>query len=252
MRIRVALVAALSVVCLMAAGGTAGAATSAPTFGHLTCNGGKIAPGTYSSVTVAGPCKLTNHGTVTVQGQLTVASAGLFDAVTPGTLKVGGNVIIHSGGIAGIGCSPEIGCKVTTADTIGGNLRASAPRSLIVHSVAIAGYVNVFGGGGSMNCNATSPFGSPYYDDIEDSTIGGWATIRHVHSCWFGFIRDHVASDVTISGMQMGDPDANEVVTNTIGGDLACYANTPPPQVGDSQGSHNTVGGSKLGQCRNL
>lgn len=246
---RVALIAISCATFVLAAGGTAGAATSAPTLGHLTCNGGSIAPGTYSSITVAGPCQLTNHGTVRVTGGLTVASAGLFDAVTPGTLNVGGNLVIHSGGIAGVGCSPHIGCQVTTADTIGGNLLASAPRALIVHSVAIAGSVNVFGGGGSMNCNATALFGGPYYDDFEDTTVGGWVTVRHVHSCWFGFIRNHVTSNVTISGMRLADPDANEIVSNTIGGNLACYDDTPHPHVGDSQGSPNVVGGSKIAEC---
>ncbi len=248
-RIRLALAAAICVVCMLAVGGTAGA-TPTWTFGDVTCHGGTIAPGTYHSLTVAGFCTLTSHGTVRVSENLTVAPKGVFDAVTPGTLKVGDNVIVGDDAIAGVGCSPAIGCNVTTADTIGGNLRSSGASAVIVHSAAIGGDVNVFGGGGSMDCGSTALFGGPYYDDFEDNTVHGWISVRHVHSCWFGFIRNHVGSNVTISGLRMSDPDANEIVTNTIGGNLACYDDVPKPHVGDSMGSPNVVGGSKLGECR--
>jgi len=50
----------------------------------------------------------------------------------------------------------------------------------------------------------------------------------------------------------MGDPDAMEIVTNTVGGNLACVNNVPQAQVGDSMGLPNVVAGQKRGECRNL
>jgi hypothetical protein len=46
--------------------------------------------------------------------------------------------------------------------------------------------------------------------------------------------------------------DGNEVVTNTIHGNLNCEGNDPAPQVGDSEGSPNHVTGVKTGQCVGL
>ncbi len=247
-KLRSPLLAVATAAIVLAAGGTAGATASA--FGNVTCHGGTVRAGTYQSLTIAGACTLTGKGTVTVRGDVTVAAHGVFDAVTPGTLKVGEDVMIGNDAIAGIGCSPFIGCKVTTADSIGGSLDARGAWAVIVHSATIRGNISVRGGGGSMNCASTALFGGPYYDDFEDTTVGGWITVQRAHSCWFGFIRNHVSSNVTITGLRMGDPDANEIVTNWIGGNLACYNDQPLPHVGDSGGSPNVVGGKKLGECR--
>ena len=50
-------------------------------------------------------------------------------------------------------------------------------------------------------------------------------------------------------GNRFGDPDAMEIVTNHIGGNLACFNNNPAAQVGDSMGQPNVVGGQKRGEC---
>ena len=97
---------------------------------------------------------MPNAGTVTVRGSVTVASA--FDAVTPGTLMVGGT------------------------------LYSNGARAPTVHCVAIHGGVNVSGSGRSMNCGSTGLFGGPFFGTFEDTTIGGTAVIRGVHSCWPG------------------------------------------------------------------
>lgn len=53
-------------------------------------------------------------------------------------------------------------------------------------------------------------------------------------------------------GNTVMDTDGNEIVTNTIHGDLNCWGNDPPPQVGDSEGSPNHVTGRETGQCLGL
>jgi hypothetical protein len=65
-------------------------------------------------------------------------------------------------------------------------------------------------------------------------------------------IRTQVGGSVRIVGNRMGDPDAMEIVTNTIGGNLACFNNVPHAQIGDSGGLPNVVGGQKRGECRHL
>jgi len=57
---------------------------------------------------------------------------------------------------------------------------------------------------------------------------------------------------VNINGNVVADPDGNEIVTNTIHGNLNCAGNDPAPQVGDSEGSPNQVTGRKTGQCVDL
>ena len=55
-----------------------------------------------------------------------------------------------------------------------------------------------------------------------------------------------------LSDNELADPDANEVVTNVVGGDLVCTGNSPKIQVGDSGGSPNVVHGKALGQCAHI
>ena len=55
-----------------------------------------------------------------------------------------------------------------------------------------------------------------------------------------------------LNNNQMDDPDANEFVTNVIHGNLVCHNNSPPPQVGDSEGQPNVVSGKKVDQCAGL
>lgn len=82
--------------------------------------------------------------------------------------------------------------------------------------------------------------------------VAGW------RGAWFGLIRNHVGGnvallhDVGVATGTSGAPDSTEVASNTIGGDLACYANRPSAQIGDSGGSPNTVAGEELGQCAGM
>lgn len=47
----------------------------------------------------------------------------------------------------------------------------------------------------------------------------------------------------------MADPDANEVLTNLVHGNIACFGGSPAIQFGDSHGSPNVVTGFAAGQC---
>lgn len=84
------------------------------------------------------------------------------------------------------------------------------------------------------------------------NTIGGNLIVTQVRSCSMGIIRNHVRGNVLVIHNVMDDPDANEVTTNVVGGNLACFHNSPPAQFGDAAPIPNVVGGHKLGECARL
>lgn len=162
-----------------------------------------------------------------------------------------GNVLVGERGVLGLGCSPAADCSFTTHDRIYKSLIATNAASVIVHSATI-GNVSVQGGEGLPGCELNPMIQSPDYLTFEDTNISGNASITGYASCWLGFIRNSVGGSVSLTGNTLDDPDAMEVVSNFIVGNLACFGNVPAPQVGDSFGGPNTVRGAKLGQCSGL
>ena len=100
---------------------------------------------------------------------------------------------------------------------------------MIVHARSIGLNTVVQGGGGGVTCDSTIPNvpGPPPYIDFEDNTIGGNSIIQGVQSCWAGYIRNHVSRNVIYQGNSFADPDASELTTNNVGGNMICSA-TPP------------------------
>lgn len=188
--------------------------------GTTTCDG-TLAPGTYQRVVVPEDGICLSDGPVTIR-------AGLF--VEPGSTVVFG--------------SEEN--AVHTA-TINGGVHATNAMSVQIHFSTINGGIDIHGGSG--------PFGGPFdvtWNTIEDSTVNGGYTEAGYDGFWNGFIRNTVQGPVNLIGNVVADPDGNEVVTNTIHGNLTCAGNDPAPQVGDSEGSPNHVTGLETGQCAGL
>jgi hypothetical protein len=247
---------AASLACALALTAPVAVTEAAPS---TTCTGGTIAAGTYPSLTITGTCSLANSGTVTVNGNLTVASGGVLNARTLANLKVNGNLVVSPNGAALVGCSPAIECSGTTTDVITGSVSATQAQAFIMHSTTVSSGVTIAGSTGGVSCAPSAalapvaPFpGAPNYFDVEDSQIGGQLSISNLQACWLGTIRDHVNASVSIANNTLADPDAVEVVTNTISGNLSCSGNSPHAQVGDSGGQPNSVGGSKQGECARL
>jgi hypothetical protein len=216
--------------------------------GRATCSGGGIAPGVYGSLTITGVCFI--QGTVTVQRNLVIAPNAALDA-HEGTLVVRGNAHIERNALFVLGCL-ESGCS-STDDQVNGNVIANGALALIFHHNTIGGNIEMHGGGGGVNCNPNALLqGSPVFSDLEDNQIGGNLAVTQLRSCWLGVIRNAVRGNVLIAQNVMADPDANEIVTNVIGGNLACVHNNPAAQEGDSQGAPNVVAGRKLGECSTL
>lgn len=251
-RLRRVVVRGLVVAPLLVSVGTAGAAGTAKHFGHVTCQGGTIKAGTYRSLTIAGNCTLTAAGTAHVKGNVVVRGHAFLNTLTTGTFNVNGNVTVRNDGIAGLGCNVEVGCPTESNDHIGGNLSGNGSWAVVVEQEHVGGNISIVGGGRSMDCSSTGLMGGPFFGTVHDSTVGGNVVVQGVHTCWFGLIRTTVGGNVQVIGNRFSDPDANEIVTNTIAGNLSCFNNVPAARVGDSMGLPNTVGGQKRGECKNL
>lgn len=237
--------------CMLIGVGTASAHGMATTShsDKATCKSGDVAPGTYKSLTIKGVCSIS-AGKVTVRGKLEIEkNAAFFVFSDAATLVVKGNVSVEDGGLFVLGCL-ESGCS-TTHDRINGNIRADEPLALIFHHNTINGNISLRGGGGGLNCNP-SPLlqGSPVFSDFEDNDLDGNVSVSGLRSCWFGFIRNRVAGNVSLHNNSFADPDANEVVTNFVHGNLACFDNNPHAQIGDSAGAPNVVRGHASGECK--
>ena len=152
------------------------------------------------------------------------------------------------------GASPTL----KSPTVVGGSVIATAPVWVVISDSSIVGDIRETGGGGGAfsgpgaGCTPTGIFAafmSPVFSDYEDSTIGGNLSVSGLSSCWLGSFRDKVGGSVSFVHNTMADPDAMEVLTNRIQGNLICSANSPGNQYGDSMGMPNVVGGFAVGQC---
>jgi hypothetical protein len=247
--------------------------------GTSTCTGTPEAPGllagTYrSNVVVTGVC-VVDGGAAKVRGNLVIApGAGLnatfaLDDQPGGTgassLTVNGNVIVQRDGLLAMGCEPNFstctddpdqvhGGTLTGQNHVYGSLSEWHALGAIVHASTVGGDVTELGGGGGVSCDPPFPglFGalqSPAFSDYEDNTIGGDLTVAGLQTCWLGMLRNNVHGNLGAFHNTMADPDAGEIVQNTVHRDIACVANDPASQFGDSGASPNVVSGHAFGQC---
>jgi hypothetical protein len=260
----------------LAVGGTAAAAPP------QTCSGTADSPGilagTYSSkVLVSGVC-FVNGGAALVKGNLTllpgsalIAAFALNDQTGSGSssLTVWGNIDVQRGATLIMGCIPSsFGCfddpdqsnpTLSSADRVSGNLTETQPLGVIVHNSTIGGNVTEVGGGGGLTCDPSgvfAVFGSPVYSDYEDSTVGGNLNVSGLTTCWLGMARDQIGGSMHVVNDRAADPDAVEILSNQIGGNLICLKNSmawDSFDLGDSlypRGwAPNTVNGNRIGQC---
>jgi hypothetical protein len=267
----------------MALGVLATSASPAAAAGPHVCSGTFAAPGVlagkYSSnVAVQGACAV-NAGAALVAGNLTVrpgsalvAAFALNDQAGSGSssLTVRGNLEVQSGAAMVLGCDPQsFPCiddpnpespTLSSAGHVSGNLSEQQPLGVVVHNTTINGNVVESGGGGGLTCEPSgvfSLFGSPVYSDYEDSTVRGNLSVSGLTSCWLGVARVHVSGNLSMTGDQLADPDAIEILSNRVSGNLICQQNS---QVWDSADESenlyprapepNTVLGHRVGQCQ--
>ena len=268
---RSCLLVAISLLATFAIPMTASAkAPSASTPRGLACSGGDfstftpelIPTGSYTSIRVTGFCEVASGATVRVlsgvnvaPGGILVASGALDNAMDhpdcDRTISVSGGVRVGAQGVLILGDGPGSGCAVNTATTVNGGIDATAALDLIVHGVTVNGGVTSRGGGDNLPCDFS---GLPTYSAIEDSHVNGGVTVSGYRACWLGFARNHINGGVTLADNKLDDPDAMEILANTIHGRLACSGNSPTPtNIADGVTLEpNTVSGKELGQCAGL
>jgi len=225
-----------------------------PFVGPPVCDtAGKALSGTYGSLTVWGDAYVPAGKTLNVRGNLTIGHGACLDAFTLGTVHVGRNIWVEPGAVLALGCTPEsIGpgppCNgKTTNDTVGYNIIADHPLTMYLDGNTIGRNVVSVGGGPGLN-------GDYLNFPIKDNTIGGNLIVRGWKGAWAGAIRNDVGGNLRWSrNMSIANPDSNEVQTNTVGGNLICFHNSPAAQVNALDGGlPNVVGGDKIGQCAGL
>lgn len=244
--------------------------------GHDMCSGTLDSPGTLvgtisGNVTVQGACAV-DAGPAVVMGNLRVSPGSVLVAAFGSggsSLTVDGNLHVQNGGTAILGCNPEsFACidddqenpTLTSNVSVGGNFVASQALGVIVHSATIRKNFEQHGGGGGFTCDSSpgifALFQSPVFSALEDSSVGRNLSITNVSSCWLGTARVDIHRNASYVGNQMADPDALEIVSNTIHGNLNCRGNSmvwDSGDVGDSlfprQPQPNTVLGERHGQC---
>jgi hypothetical protein len=246
---------------ILASAGPAGAARPE------TCSGTFDSPGflsgSYSNVTIDGVCGVS--GPTTVSGNLILGpSSALVAVFSGGDLTVNGHVSVKHDATLIAGCDPEQSPCIddptgSATTTIAGNLIATQALGVVVHDSTIGGNVVQVGGGGGVTCEPVGFFTqleSPAFSTYSDSRIGGHITISGDSSCWLGITRVDIGGSVQLLHNQLADPDAIEVLDNTIGGNIVCQQNSMVWDSADITANlyprlwePNTVSGHRVGQC---
>jgi hypothetical protein len=288
LKARWVLVAGAIVLGISAAGQGMAAASPSHSGGNYTCTGTASSPGTlagtYANVMVTGAC-VVDAGPVDIKGNLTVAPDatlaalyGLDDQTGTGNsdMTVHGNMVVQQGASVMLGCEslviplwgatqildlPDFPCTddpnqnaptLNANEVIDGNLVANDPLGVVVHATTVHGNVVQTGGGAGLGCAAVGIFnqyfGLPDYSDYTDTTVGGNLSITGLDTCWFGALRDNVGGNMIVSN-NLSTPDATEIATDTVHGNLVCQNNSPQEELGDSDGQPNKVGGNAIGEC---
>jgi hypothetical protein len=250
-KVRLLLGAAVTLVCAVFAANVG----ANPFVGPPICSSaGTAVSGHFGNLTISGNAYVPENATLTVRGNLTIAPHACLDQFSVSTVRVRENVLVGEGATLALGCTPgSIGpvppCNnTTTNDTIDGSILADRPLTMYLDGDTIHGDVRSHGGGPGLSDRVFLNF------PIKDNTIGGNLVVEGWQGGWAGAIRNTVGGNLEWShNMSSLDPDSNEVMTNTISGNLSCFANSPAAQVNPADGGQpNTVTGNKIGQCAGL
>jgi hypothetical protein len=215
--------------------------------------GGDVS-GTYTNLTIAGPCEVPQGATLTVTGNLTVEPGAVFDAQSySSTVMVGKNVTAGAGAVLGLGCqSPEsVGntghpCSDggNSVVSVGGNITASGVTAVLLNGISVMGNVTVTGGGTDF---------IPW--SVKNNTIGGNMTISGQITNWIGVLFNKIGRNATFTNIVITDTDPGGngmyIGHNAVGRNLNCSGITPKVSPGFGP-VPNTVGGKATGQCSAL
>ena len=157
------------------------------------------------------------------------------------------------GALFGLGCTViGVGCPGDSDSTVGGNIIAISPLTVYIDGVVVGHNVLSLGGGPGVTF-------SPFYNyAFKDNTVHGDVVLAAWQGGWIGAIRNQIDGSLIYNANQSPNPEPNEIVANTMGRNLICFANSPAAQFGDAiEGAPpgygpNVVGGQAFGQCADL
>jgi hypothetical protein len=264
-------------VVLAAAAAALPAAT--PAAGPFSCSGTFSSPGVLAGsypngVIVRGVCEVS-AGQAYVGRLIQVQPGGVLAAAfgrnfrthaAGSSLHSTGGILALRGSTVILGCNPKqfvcLDGSGSSHETIEGGIDAEGALAVLVYGSTIGGDVQQRNGGGGSGCGRPGPFarfGIPVFSTYEGDTLSGQLVINSVHSCFLAVSHNRIKNTVKLIGNKLANPDAIEVTSNNIGGNLVCFHNS---HVWDSEGYHpnkayprapfpNRVGGSRAGQCVN-
>lgn len=245
---------ALSALAVAGALVFAGApAANAATAGPGTCSGGAVS-GTFSNLTIAGPCAVPQGAELTVTGNVTVNAGAALDAQTySSTVTVGRNVTALAGSLLGLGCqSPEsVGNTAhpcadggNSVVMVGGSITAAKAAAVLINGISLKGNLTATGGGSDS---------IPW--TVKNNTIAGNVTMVGQTTNWIGVLFNRIGGNATFTNIAITDTDPGDngmfIGHNNIGRNLNCVGITPKVSPGFGP-VPNTVGGRATGQCAAL
>ena len=278
---RSAVLVALLVAVVVGAGAPAGPVGAArQVLAGTVCGGSLARPGTvaggvtYAHLEVSGVCELSS-GPVAVAGDVVVdpgaSLVGAYGLDSRTGLPAAGLTVIGSV-LAGAGATLVLGCDAVhlpcldepnpgapthySTTTVHGSVVATDPLGVVLHHSSVDGDLLASGGGGGATCapdlssvfTLLPNFGA-VYSDYEDVTVGGDLRVTGLASCWLGALRLAVHGSATFAHSTFADPDADEVLNDTVGGNLLCTDLSPAVHFGDAGQAGSTVGGYGTGDC---
>ena len=213
-----------------------------------TCTGGLIPSGTYTNLTVAGPCAVAPNATIKVTGNVTVLPGSVLDAHSaPSTITVNGNVASGPGSLMMIGCQAPTHTgnsahpcqddpEGRSTIAVKGSITLNQPVAVMLNGLSVNGNITVSGGG------------SPIPWSIKNNEIRGNVTVTGSTTWWIGVLFNSIRGNVTLNDIVITDTDGELertfVVRNEIRGNLSC--SSMPEGV---FGYGNTIRGRATGQC---
>jgi hypothetical protein len=247
----------------------------------LTCTGGEIPDGQYSSIKVTGDCYIDNSF-VYVYGNVEVKPGGMLWTSTDNFLWVRGNINVGRGGVLALGCgivtclpagplptsAPTRSSPFPTWAYVGGSIDANDALMVLVVGVQVVKNIDIDGGGGGqLSCGSGAPVsikdGNPFpVMGVVYSTVGGSLEVDDTSTCAIVIALNLVNNNVydndntTYCGILLAScllgpvpagttPGSNVIFENYIGNNLSCKRNVPPPDLY----WENFVGGHVSGQC---
>lgn len=185
---------------------------------------------------------------------LTTLVVSLALAISPAHAQQNVNCasVITSGTFNNVNVPANTGCTLEDSVIVKGNITVGVDASLDVEFIAVDGHI-VANGAGLLVIDGVSVghnviASGPQIVRINESVINGNVSISG-SSTLVELFPNTVNGNVNISNNNTPFGGGNTIAANTIGGNLVCTGNTPPP---DNFGLTNAVSGQRVGQCAGL